>query len=258
MIFYGGGVKRATAITTGISILVVGGLVTLAAPALAGAYTQVSAWQLFDPSPSADSEAAPAPTASEVSSTALPDDDVDVGDGVSIDRNDPEGCDEPAWLHLGHASARLSRDLIDRGPRGYANGTVGRDAQGRVTTYTVAAGDALDAIGDRFCLANPASVATLNHTRVIQPDELLLLRPDSTLPWIPYFNPNSATEGYLQIPYQRAVEAMSAAAHAGDLDALRSIFANDLEALFPDPAEADVIRDALAAGDLAALRQMFA
>ncbi|WP_260856235.1 hypothetical protein [Microbacterium sp. BH-3-3-3] len=29
-------------------------------------------------------------------------------------------------------------------------------------------------------------------------------------------------------------------------------------ALFPDPAEADVIRDALAAGDLAALRQMFA
>ncbi|MCY1715947.1 hypothetical protein OVA26_03175 [Microbacterium sp. SL62] len=181
-----------------------------------------------------------------------------MGDGVSIHANDPEGCDKPASLHLGRASAVLSRDLVDRGPRDFAEGTVGRDGQGRVVTYTVAAGDALDAIGDRFCLANPTVVATLNHTRVIQPGELLLLRPDSTLPWIPYFNPNSATQGYLQIPYQRAVEKMSAAAHAGDLDALRSIFANDLEALFPDPAEADVIRDALAAGDLTALRQMFA
>lgn len=249
--------KKAAAITTGISALVVGGLVALAAPAVAGVYTQVSSWQTVTGLPSLQAGTDPSATAPGASPTPLPGDDVNVG-GVSIPVNDPGGCDKPAWLQLGRASASLNRDLIDSGPREYAAGTAGLDDQGRVVTYTVAAGDALDAIGDRFCLANPGSVSTLNHTRVIQPGELLLLRPDSTLPWIPYFNPNSATEGYLQIPYQRAVEAMSAAAHANDLDALRSIFANDLEALFPDPAEADVIRHALAVGDLVALRQMFA
>ncbi len=51
---------------------------------------------------------------------------------------------------------------------------------------------------------------------------------------------------------------MSTAAHAGDVDAMRTIFQNDLIGLFPNPADADVIADALEAGDLAVLRRMFA
>jgi hypothetical protein len=68
----------------------------------------------------------------------------------------------------------------------------------------------------------------------------------------------TAPAGYQQIPYQLAVEAMSAAAQAGDLDRMRDIFANELSGLFPDPAEAEVIAQALDAGDLDVLRQMFA
>lgn len=121
-----------------------------------------------------------------------------------------------------------------------------------------APGDALYAIGDRFCIANALTIATLNHTRTIQPGEVLLLHPDGSIPWIPYFNPADAPAGYQQIPYQLAIEAMSAAAQAGDLEAMREIFAEDLSGLFPDPAHADVIAAALDAGDLDVLFQMFA
>ena len=37
-----------------------------------------------------------------------------------------------------------------------------------------------------------------------------------------------------------------------------AIFTDELRALYPDPAEADVIAQALDAGDLDVLRQMFA
>jgi len=87
---------------------------------------------------------------------------------------------------------------------------------------------------------------------------VLLLHPDSSIPWIPYYNPAGAPAGYQQIPYQLAVEAMSTAAHAGDLNAMRRIFADDLARLFPNPAHADVIGKALDAGDLNVLRQRFA
>ena len=43
-----------------------------------------------------------------------------------------------------------------------------------------------------------------------------------------------------------------------DLDAMRAIFTDDLAGLFPDPADAELIADALAVGDLGVLRQMFA
>ena len=51
---------------------------------------------------------------------------------------------------------------------------------------------------------------------------------------------------------------MRAAAHAGNLDAMRRIFARDLSHMFPNPADANLIARALDAGDLHALRQMFA
>ena len=127
----------------------------------------------------------------------------------------------------------LERDSGGPGARELAAGTASLDDEGRIETYTVAPGDALYAIGDRFCIANALTIAMLNHTRTIQPGEVLLLHPDSSIPWVPYFNPVDAPAGYQQIPYQFAVDAMSAAAHAGDLDAMRAIFANDFRDCSP-------------------------
>ncbi len=248
--------KKAAAIASGVSIVVVGGLFALAAPAVSAAFTHVTSIGAAVPAPSPTETAASG--AGETDATGLGEGYVDVGNGLMIRRNDPEGCDIPRWIHFGRMSASLNDDLIDRGPRELAAGPVGVDDDGVVMTYTVEPGDSLYAIGDRFCIANPLSIADLNHTRVIQPGDVLLLHPDGSLPWIPYFSPPDAPGGYQQIPYQRAIEAMRVAAHADDLDEMRSIFRDDLAGLFPSAGDADVIARALDAGDLAALRQMFA
>jgi hypothetical protein len=156
------------------------------------------------------------------------------------------------------SSALLDRVVADGEARDTCEGYPRRAETDDDSECTVAPGDALFAIGDRFCMANASTIATLNHTRTIQPGEVLLLHPDSSIPWVPYYNPVTTPAGYQQIPYQLAVEAMSAAAHAGDLERMRGIFANELSGLFPDPAEAEVIARALDAGDVDVLRQMFA
>jgi hypothetical protein len=253
----------AAKVTTGVALLVVGGLVALAVPTVSGAYAEMSSWAMFQPTAAPTGE----PTAEQTSEDdpigekmidELGDGYVYVGNGTAIPKNSPAGCERPAWLHVGGMRASLSGDLVDRGQRDLAAGTAGLDEEGRIVTYTVAPGDALYAIGDRFCIANALTIAELNHTRTIQPGEVLLLHPDSSIPWIPYFNPHDAPAGYQQIPYQLAIEAMSAAAHANDLDAMRAIFAEDLSRLLPNPADAEVIAQALEAGDLDVLRQMFA
>jgi hypothetical protein len=246
-------------VATGVAVLVVGSLVALAAPALAAVHGELSSWAIFrqteEPAVELASENDPIGTKM---TNELGVGYGYVGNGTAIPKESPAGCEAPAWLHLGGMSASLSGDLVDHGARDLATGTAGLDDEGGIVTYTVAPGDALYAIGDRFCIANALTIATLNHTRTIQPGEVLLLQPDSSIPWIPYFNPADAPAGYQQIPYQLAIEAMSAAAQAGDVGAMREIFADDLSGLFPDPAHADVIADALDAGDLDVLRQMFA
>ncbi|WP_349425682.1 hypothetical protein [Microbacterium sp. LWS13-1.2] len=254
----------AAKVTTGVAVLIVGGLVALAAPAVASVHGALSSWVIFQPTEEPTEEPTVEPASAEDGAIGeemideLGDGYVYVGNGTAIPKGSPAGCEEPAWLHVGGTSASISGDLVDRGARDLAAGTVGLDDEGRIKTYTVAAGDALFAIGDRFCIANALTIAMLNHTRTIQPGEVLLLHPDSSIPWVPYYNPVTTPAGYQQIPYQLAVEAMSAAAHAGDLDRMRAIFADELSGLFPDPAEAQVIAQALDAGDLDVLRQMFA
>lgn len=254
----------AAKITTGAGVFVVGGLVALALPAVVGAHAEMSSWAIFQPTEEPVAEPAARPASVEDDPLGekmideLGDGYVYVGEGTAIPKDSVAGCEHPAWLHVGGMSARLSGDLVDQGIRDLAAGTAGLDDEGRVATYTVAPGDALYAIGDRFCIANPLTIAMLNHTRTIQPGEVLLLHPDKSVPWIPYFNPDDAPAGYQQIPYQLAIEAMSTAAHADDLEAMRAIFADELAALFPNPADADIIARALDAGDLDALRQMFA
>jgi hypothetical protein len=246
-------------VATGVAVLVVGGLVALAAPAVAAVHSELSTWAVFEQTeePSVEPAADDDPIGKKMIDE-LGEGHVYVGNGTAIPKGSPAGCDEPAWLRLGRMSASLSGDLVDRGARDLATGTAGLDDEGRIVTYTVAPGDALFAIGDRFCIANALTIAILNHTRTIQPGEVLLLHPDDSIPWIPYFNPADAPAGYQQIPYQLAIEAMSAAAQTGDLDAMREIFADNLSGLFPNPAHAAVIADALDAGDLDALSQMFA
>ncbi|MDW4573458.1 hypothetical protein R8Z57_11810 [Microbacterium sp. M3] len=258
---YGVDMDLAGRITVGAAVLVVGGLVALAAPAVASAAGIVSAWAHTAPTedpPEAESPADGDAALEKDMLDELSDGYVYVGNGTAIPKNGPAGCEEPRWLHVGGGRASINGDLIDRGVNDLARGAVGLDADGDVKTYTVEPGDALYAIADRFCIANALAISTLNHTRTIQPGEVLLLAPDRSIPWVEYFNPRSAGAGYQQIPYQLAVEAMSAAAWAGDLERMRAIFTNELRGLYPDPAEADVIARALDAGDLDALRQMFA
>lgn len=255
----------AAKITTGVAVVVVGGLVAIAVPTVSAAWVEMSSWAIFRPAEAPTAEAAPTEAASGEDDPIgkqmideLGDGYVYVGNGTAIPKGSPAGCEDPAWLHLGAMSASLSGDLVDRGARDLAAGTAGVDEGGRIVTYTVAPGDALFAIGERFCIANALTIATLNHTRTIQPGEVLLLHPDGSIPWVPYFNPADAPAGYQQIPYQLAVEAMSTAAHAGDVEAMRAIFADGLSGMFPSQADADLIAQALDAGDLDVLRQMFA
>ena len=258
---YGDYVNLAGKITLGAAALIIGGLVILAVPSVASATGVISSWANSEPA-EAPSNADPVENSDAAIEQKmldeLGDEYVYVGNGTAIPKNSPAGCEEPRWLHLGGGRASINGDLVDRGVNDLARGTVGLDSDGNVKTYTVEPGDALYAIGDRFCIANALTIATLNHTRTIQPGEVLLLAPDSSIPWVEYFNPRSAEAGYQQIPYQLAVEAMSAAAWAGDVDKMRAIFTNELRALYPDPAEADVIAQALDAGDIDVLRQMFA
>lgn len=69
-----------------------------------------------------------------------------------------------------------------------ASGTVGMTEDGKIETYTVAPGDSLIGIGERFCI-DYVTVAVYNHRfppdPSIQPGETLILRPDPTAPWDP-------------------------------------------------------------------------
>lgn len=72
-------------------------------------------------------------------------------------------------------------DLVDMGPQEFATGTVEPDEQGRPLTYTVAPGDVIDVIGDRFCIYNGGALSLLNNYPAdegIQPGDVLTLNAD--------------------------------------------------------------------------------
>ena len=58
----------------------------------------------------------------------------------------------------------------------------------QVRTYTVQPGDALAAIGERFCI-DYITVGVYSHRmppgKTIQPGDILVLRPDPTVTWSP-------------------------------------------------------------------------
>lgn len=83
-------------------------------------------------------------------------------------------------------TAHLVGDLVDRGSvEGAASGVVGYDDSGRIESYTVAAGDSLSGIGQRFCV-DEITVRQYNHIYPdVHPGDLLILRPDPSAEWVP-------------------------------------------------------------------------
>lgn len=78
---------------------------------------------------------------------------------------------------VGRASLQRARTLVDMGPRQFATGTATYDDDGQPVAYTVAAGDAGEAIGARFCI-DYITVMPFNDTfPMIHPGDVLRLRP---------------------------------------------------------------------------------
>lgn len=169
----------------------------------------------------------------------------------------PEECKGMKAITFGRMSASLIGERKDQGARPFAEGEVSLDAEGNAVSYTVAPGDVGEVIGERLCIRNGGQLGVLNHVRTIQPGQVLWLNPDPDVPWVPYYQPPEFPEGFQQIPYQQAIEAMGAAVDAGDVDTMRAIWANELSAMFANQQDIDTIQQALDAGDLNALRQMF-
>lgn len=108
--------------------------------------------------------------------------------------SDVQACDSLAridWQEQGTEWKQIAVGTpFDGGERAGATGTAHLDTDGKVAGYTVAAGDAPSAIGDRFCI-DDVSVLHFNGFWVagdgkdIAPGDYLSLVPDPSVP-----NPN--------------------------------------------------------------------
>jgi hypothetical protein len=145
--------------------------------------------------------------------------------------------------------------LRDLGAREFARGEVTVDEDGTPVTYAVEPGDVEAVVAERLC-AYP-NLGSMNHRRDIHPGQVLWLTPDPETPWIPYYSPWDAPGGFLQIPYQQAIEAAGAAVDAGDVDTVRAIWNGTLKGMFATQETVDAVQKVVDSGDLDALRQLF-
>lgn len=122
---------------------------------------------------------------------------IDLGYGTSVPIDSISGCDAPADLFIGAIGTEtiteilLPGNLVDTGPRDFAQGEVGYDDQGRIATYTVAAGDVEGVIGARLCIYNGGLIGSLNGHKgyePIQPGEVLVINPEA-VPGFEYEDP---------------------------------------------------------------------
>jgi hypothetical protein len=130
----------------------------------------------------ANPTATPLRTDEDSSSATQHPDDESVGCGVLAFITTPShelGSDAPV---------ELRGELVDRGASASASGPVGYNADQQIESYTVAQGDSLMGIGERFCV-DFVTVAVYNHrfspNPTIQPGDVLTMRPDPTAPWSP-------------------------------------------------------------------------
>lgn len=84
-----------------------------------------------------------------------------------------DGCLQNSMLQP-NGTLQGAQDLVDMGAREYAAGSVVEDAGGRIVGYQVAAGDAPEAIGNRFCI-DGMTVLTANDVMTLHPGQLLML-----------------------------------------------------------------------------------
>lgn len=145
--------------------------------------------------------------------------------------------------------------LRDRGAREFAQGEVGVDENGTPVTYTVAPGDVEAVVAERLC-AYP-NLGSMNHRRDIHPGQVLWLTPNPDTPWVDYYGPHDAPAGFLQIPYQQAIEAAGRAVDAGDIRTVQRIWNGTLRPMFSNQTTIDAVQKVVDAGDLDALRQLF-
>lgn len=238
--------NRSQKIAVVVSALTVAGLAVMAAPAIATSASTISGWALFAPATPEPGDVAVPTVIVSVTPTPPP---------VEVDPLD--GCTHPAEITFGRMSARVDGVVEDRGARPYAEGTVGYDENGAITTYTVAAGDGFIMIGERLCIENPLSLDMFNHSRDIYPGQVLRLSQDSDVPNVPFLQPPDAPEAFQQIPYQQAIVEMRKAANAGDVGTMQRVWADELAPMFPVQADADAISALVEAGDITMLSQMF-
>lgn len=180
--------KRAAMVASGVSVLVIAGLVAVAAPAVATAAGGLSEWALFRPG--ADAASSGASQSEDVVHRKQargvdgPEGEglISAGNGTWFSAEGPGDCATNAAIHPYGAhdpSARLAGELTDMGVTAFASGVVGYTEDGLIETYTVAAGDSLIAIGERFCV-DYVTVGAYNDrfgSKVIQPGDVLILRP---------------------------------------------------------------------------------
>ena len=170
---------------------------------------------------------------------------------------EPDTCSALSEVYGTTGSLYLERQgtLRDLGAREFARGEVAVDEDGTPVTYTVEPGDVQAVIAERLC-AYP-TLDSMNHVRVIQPGQVLWLTPNPDTPWVPYYSPDDAPEGFLQIPYQQAIESAGRAVDAGDVDTVRSIWNGTLKGMFTTPETIDAVQQVVDSGDIDALRQLF-
>ena len=179
--------QRAAKIATGASVLVVAGLIAVAAPAVATATGALAEWAVFSPAATdAPSGASPGEEAADPEPEVVVDagdlELIDVGNGTSFSAEGPGDCTTNAAIHPYGAhdpAARLGGELTDMGVSPYASGEVGFTEDGLIETYTVESGDTLIGIGQRFCV-DYVTVGAYNDrfgTKAIQPGDVLILRP---------------------------------------------------------------------------------
>ena len=140
-----------------------------------------------DETDAASSGAAPLPDSTTPSPPSGP--DTQTIDGHTFSAIGPGDCATNAMVAIDREGpGKLLGELTDMGASEYAAGPVGYDEHGRIETYTVQPGDALAAIGERFCI-DYITVGTHNHRmppgKTIQPGDILVLRPDPTVTWSP-------------------------------------------------------------------------
>lgn len=158
-------------ISVAASVLVVGGLVALAAPAVASTVGTLTGWALSQPAPdpvaetAADAEPTPEPSAESTSEPS-----------AESGKDTTHGDCELLYYPEGGISPALDAP-IDTGAREFAQVAV-ELVDGIPTLYTVAPGDAMFGIGTRFCTFS-TGIFYFNDVHLqgtIHPGDVLRLR----------------------------------------------------------------------------------